>query len=86
MEMRYWRICNLPSDKVSGCNACLITKSLRIPIIIDPQELAVTWLSSFGSRMKQKIDESNQFKSVKAGDKQGVKTIEKAIEFGWTVL
>jgi len=36
--------------------------------------------------MKPKIDESNQFKSIKAGDKQGLKTIEKAIEFGWTVL
>jgi len=40
LEVRNWRVCNLPSDKVSLCNACLATKSIRFPIIIDPQELA----------------------------------------------
>jgi len=86
MEIRNWRICHLPSDKVSLCNACLATKSLRIPIIIDPQELAVLWITKMGAKMKMKNDESNQFKSIKAGDKQTLKTIEKAVELGWTVL
>jgi len=39
-ELRAWRIYNLPSDKVSTCNAIMATKSLRVPILIDPQELA----------------------------------------------
>lgn len=39
-EIRNWRIYSLPSDKVSTCNAIIATKSLRVPIIIDPQELA----------------------------------------------
>jgi len=39
-EIRNWRIYNLPSDKVSTCNAIIATKSMRVPILIDPQELA----------------------------------------------
>ena len=39
-ELRAWRIYNLPSDKVSTCNAIMATKNLRVPILIDPQELA----------------------------------------------
>jgi len=54
--------------------------------MIDPQELAFQWLSKLGAKMKSKPDESNQFKLVKAGDKQSIKTIEKAIEQGWTIL
>jgi len=69
LEIRNWRVCSLPSDKVSACNACLATKSLRIPIIIDPQELATAWITKLGSKMKMKNDESNQFKLIKVGDK-----------------
>jgi len=50
--------------------------------MIDPQELAFTWISKLGGKMKAKQDESNTFRLVKAGDKQSIKTIEKAIEFG----
>lgn len=39
-EIRNWRMFSLPSDKVSTCNAIMATKSLRVPIMIDPQELA----------------------------------------------
>jgi len=76
----------LPSDKVSCANACVATRSQRIPILIDPQELAYSWLAKMGSKLKPKPDDSNQFKLVKNGDKQSVKTIEKAIEYGWMVL
>jgi len=87
LEVRNWRVCNLPSDKVSICNACLATKSLRYPIMIDPQELAYSWLTRLGSKkMKTKNEELNQFKAIKAGDKQALKSIEKGIEFGWTIL
>lgn len=79
-------MCNLPSDKVSACNAVLATKSLRYPIIVDPQELAVSWISKLGSKMKMKNDESNQFKMIKVGDKNYLKMIEKAIELGSTIL
>lgn len=40
IEVRNWRVSGLPSDKVSCANACLATRSQRIPILIDPQELA----------------------------------------------
>jgi len=86
METRSWRVCGLPSDKVSGCNAVLATKSLRIPILIDPQELALSWLNKLGTKMKVKNDESNQFKLLKAGDKMSMKTIEKGVELGWTIV
>jgi len=86
LEVRNWRMSQLPSDKASCCNACLTIKSLRIPIIIDPQELAFTWISKMGSKMKMKNDESNQFKMIRAGDKQSLKNIEKAVELGWIVL
>jgi len=33
-----------------------------------------------GNKLKPKPDDSNQFKLVKNGDKQQIKTIEKAIE------
>ena len=36
--------------------------------------------------MKPRPDDSNQFKMIKCGDKQLIKTIEKAIEMGLTVL
>jgi dynein heavy chain len=39
-----------------------------------------------GNKLKPKPDDSNQFKLVKNGDKQQIKTIEKAIEYGWMVL
>lgn len=86
LEIRNWRVNGLPTDKVSCCNACLATKSLRIPIIIDPQELAFAWMSKMGSKMKMKNDESNQFKMVKAGDKTLTKVVEKALELGWTIV
>ena len=70
----------LLSDKVSIANACLATRSLRIPILIDPQELAYSWLAKMGNRLKPKQNDSNYFKLVKNGDKQQVKTIERAIE------
>lgn len=86
-ELRSWRIYSLPSDKVSTCNAIMATKSLRVPILIDPQELAYTWLTKMGSKMKNKGDgDSSQFKAIKAADKQSIKTIEKAIESGWHVV
>jgi len=80
LEVRNWRVNGLPSDKVSCANACIATRSQRIPILIDPQELAYSWLAKMGSKLKPKPDDSNQFKLVKNGDKQSVKTIEKAIE------
>mmetsp|Transcript_28154 Transcript_28154/g.23616 ORF Transcript_28154/g.23616 Transcript_28154/m.23616 type:complete len:111 (+) Transcript_28154:149-481(+) len=86
-EIRNWRMYNLPSDKVSTCNAIMATKSLRVPILIDPQELAYSWLCKMGSKMKNKGDgDSSQFKAVKAADKQSIKTIEKAIESGWHIV
>jgi len=86
LEVRDWKVYNLPSDKVSICNACLATRSLRYPIIIDPQELAYLWLSKLGNSLKVNHDESNQFRSIKYGDKKMIKTIGQSIESGWIVL
>jgi hypothetical protein len=37
--------------------------------------------------MKIKNDgDSSQFKAVKAADKQSIKSIEKAIESGWSIV
>lgn len=86
LEVRDWKVYNLPSDKVSICNACLATRSLRYPIIIDPQELAYLWLSKLGNSLKAHQDDSNQFRSVKYGDKKMIKTIAQSMESGWIVL
>lgn len=86
LEVRNWRVNGLPSDTVAVCNACLSTKSTRFPILIDPQELAYTWLTNLGSTFRPKEDDSNNFKSVKHEKKDKNKTIAKAIETGWIVL
>jgi len=86
MEVSGWRICNLPSDKVSLSNACMATNSIRFPIIIDPQELAYMWLKNVGDRMKPLPDDSNNFKAVKHGNKDFFKLIMKAMELGWMIL
>lgn len=85
IEIKNWKVSNLPSDPTSLDNAVIITRSLRFPIIIDPQELAYNWLTKNFSKLKSKED-VNQFKIIKCGEKQSIKTIEKAIEHGYQIL
>lgn len=86
LEVRNWRVNGLPSDQVAICNACLATKSTRFPILVDPQELAYTWLGNLGATFRPKEDDSNNFKAVKHEKKDKNKIIFKAIETGWTVM
>lgn len=43
-EIRSWNMCQLPRDEVSIENGIVVTKALRWPLMIDPQEQANRWI------------------------------------------
>lgn len=43
-EIRNWNMCQLPRDEVSIENGIVVTRALRWPLMVDPQEQANRWI------------------------------------------
>jgi len=50
LEVQNWRICGLPSDWVSVGNAVIAIKSLKVPLIIDPQQQGIKWIKNMSNK------------------------------------
>lgn len=77
-EMRSWNICGLPRDSVSTDNAIIVTKSIRWPLMIDPQEQANRWIKS--------LETDNSLKIYKVTNSNIINKIVDAIRLGYPVL
>jgi dynein heavy chain len=79
VEIRDWGINGLPSDTVSIDNGIMTTKSDRVPLMIDPQTQANTWIKNsypIEDLDIVKLTESNTYPKV----------IERALSTGRVVL
>jgi len=78
VEIREWNIMGLPTDSVSVNNAILVKRSLRWPLMIDPQEQANKWIKN--------MEESNRLKIVKQTDKDFSRSLEMCLRDGVPML
>ncbi|CAG9323486.1 unnamed protein product [Blepharisma stoltei] len=78
LVIREWNIATLPTDSVSVCNAILVTRSERWPLMIDPQEQANRWI--------RKMEESKGLKIIKQTDKDFERNLKTCLREGLPVL
>lgn len=76
--IREWNICTLPTDSVSVCNAILVTRSERWPLMIDPQEQANRWI--------RKMEEAKYLRVVKQTDKDFERSLKNCLRDGIPML
>jgi len=80
MEKQKWIENELPSDDYSVENGILVTKAKNYPLMIDPQCQALNWIQ----RQLSLKDHVNIFDNIQ--DKNCLRSIEKAIQFGNIIL
>ena len=68
----------LPADVTSINNALLVSRSLKPPLMIDPQEQAVHWIKSMDAR--------NNLKVVHPGDSRLLNVLEACLRLGEPLL
>uniref|UniRef100_A0A7M4FBW4 Dynein axonemal heavy chain 11 n=1 Tax=Crocodylus porosus TaxID=8502 RepID=A0A7M4FBW4_CROPO len=72
-----WNNEGLPGDRMSAENAAILTNCERWPLIIDPQQQGIKWIKNkYGTDLKV----------IHLGQKGFLKTIERALACGDTVL
>ena len=49
-EIATWNMSKLPSDPVSSENGCIVMRSARWPLMIDPQLQGIAWIKAFESK------------------------------------
>lgn len=76
--IRNWNLASLPFDPTSITNAIIITNSIRVPLIYDPQLQATNWIRNFQSHCHLKV--------IKETEKTFWKVLEEAVQSGWPVL
>jgi len=76
--LRSWNICGLPRDSVSMDSAIIVTKSIRWPLMIDPQEQANRWIKS--------LEIDNSLKVYKVTNSNIINKVIDAIRLGYPVL
>ncbi len=59
VQVREWQINGLPSDRVSTGNALMVTRGLRWPLLIDPQEQAKRWIKKTENANSKKTSSSS---------------------------
>lgn len=77
-KVREWTLQGLPRDDFSLENAIIVENSNRWPLFIDPQGQATKWI--------RKMEEEKGYLVVKMSDPHLIKTIEKAIQIGTSVI
>jgi dynein heavy chain len=79
MKIMDWQIDKLPSDSVSICNAIMIEKGLRKPLLIDPQLQGTTWLKNVSNR-------EFEMQIVRMSDPNIQRTLENSIKMGYEIM
>jgi dynein heavy chain len=64
---------------VSVCNAIMIEKGLRVPLLIDPQLQGTTWLKNISNR-------ENDLQIVRMSDNTIQRTLENSIKMGYEIM
>ncbi|XP_075778342.1 dynein axonemal heavy chain 11 isoform X4 [Pelodiscus sinensis] len=72
-----WNNEGLPGDRMSTENATILTNCERWPLMIDPQQQGIKWIKNkYGTDLKV----------IRLGQKGFLKTIERALAYGDTIL
>jgi dynein axonemal heavy chain len=82
VKIREWNLAGLPSDRLSTENGIVMSKSLRWPLLIDPQGQANKFIKNMGnSQFEEGMD------VVKLASKSFLRTLENAVRFGrWLLI
>lgn len=75
-----WNINGLPKDDTSTENGLIIEKTRRWPLMIDPQTQANKFIKNLGK------DKAEGLEVIKTSDPNLMRTIEKSIQLGQSVL
>ena len=78
VKIRQWGIFGLPNDSLSTENGIIVSQSSRWPLMIDPQTQGNKWIRN--------MEEQNQLKVIKLTQKNYMRVMESAIEYGLPVL
>ena len=78
VKIREWNMAGLPSDAVSVENGIIVDKARRWPLMIDPQGQANKWIKN--------TEKETGLDVVKLSDKDLLRTLENAVQFGKPVL
>ncbi|VDD84535.1 unnamed protein product [Mesocestoides corti] len=78
VKIREWNIAGLPVDSFSTDNGIIATNSNRWALCIDPQGQANKWIKN--------MEKDHDLHVIKMTDGNYVRTLENAIQFGWSVL
>ncbi|XP_063709228.1 dynein axonemal heavy chain 12-like [Culicoides brevitarsis] len=73
-----WNLCGLPRDVFSIENGIVMQNSQKFSLFIDPQGQANKWI--------KQMEKQNQLNVLKFSQKDYMKTLEKCIEHGYSVL
>jgi dynein heavy chain len=76
-DVRDWNIQGLPADAFSTENGVVVTRGTRWPLMIDPQGQANRWVKNM---------EGNELKVIDLKQKDFLRDVENAIQFGMPVL
>ena len=84
VKLRSWQICSLPNDSLSTQNAIIIDNARRWPLLIDPQGQANRYIRSMAKDTQFSM---NGMDVIKLTDKNFLRTLETAVQFGkWILL
>jgi dynein heavy chain, axonemal len=78
LTIREWIIEGLSNDSLSIDNGVIATKCTRWPLFIDPQGEAYKWI--------KKHEEKHHLKIINFSETHYLKTIQTAIQSGYSVL
>eukprot|EP00818_Percolomonas_sp_WS_P004771 CAMPEP_0117446884 /NCGR_PEP_ID=MMETSP0759-20121206/6580_1 /TAXON_ID=63605 /ORGANISM="Percolomonas cosmopolitus, Strain WS" /LENGTH=4305 /DNA_ID=CAMNT_0005239183 /DNA_START=148 /DNA_END=13065 /DNA_ORIENTATION=- len=78
--IREWLVQGLPSDDFSIENAVITANARRWPLFIDPQGQAMNWIRNM------EASSENGLMMIKASDPNLVRSLEKGIQMGSTVI
>ena len=73
-----WNQDDLPSDPVSVENGCIVTASMRFPLMIDPQLQGIKWI--------KKKEKSNHLSVIRMDQKDALRKLEHSMENGHSLL
>lgn len=77
-EIRTWNMNYLPRDEISTQNGIILTKGLRWPLMIDPQEQANRWIRS--------LEAKNNLRVTKMTDPHLLRYLEICVRQGYPLL